>query len=94
MWITQILASPVIDIETLGRFTPVSYTHLDVYKRQAQLIIPVFLAAGPDLLIPEVDGGILVALFKVSAQHIHIQRLAEAPGAGEQRHHRTLVRCV
>ena len=55
------------------------------------LIIPVLLAAGPDLLIPEVDGGILVTLFKVSAQHIHIQRLAEAPGAGEQRHHRTLV---
>ena len=55
------------------------------------LIIPVLLAAGPDLLIPEVDGGILVALFKVSAQHIHIQRLAEAPGTGKQRHHRTLV---
>lgn len=42
------------------------------------LIIPVLLAAGPDLLIPEVDGGILVALFKISAQHIHIQRLAES----------------
>ena len=59
--------------------------------RVLALIIPVLLAAGPDLLIPEVDGGILVALFKISAQHIHIQRLAEAAGAGEQRHHRTLV---
>ena len=59
--------------------------------RVLALIIPVLLAAGPDLLIPEIDGGILVALFKISAQHIHIQRLAEAPGAGEQRHHRTLV---
>ena len=59
--------------------------------RVLALIIPVLLAAGPDLLILEVDGSILVALFKISAQHIHIQRLAEAPGAGEQRHHRTLV---
>ena len=46
--------------------------------RVLALIIPVLLAAGPDLLIPEVDGGILVALFKISAQHIHIQRLAES----------------
>lgn len=45
----------------------------------------------PDFLILEVDGSILVVLFKISAQHIHIQRLAETPGAGEQRHHRTLV---
>ena len=47
--------------------------------RVPALIIPILLAAGPDLLIPEVDGGILVTLFKISAQHIHIQRLAEAP---------------
>ena len=59
--------------------------------RVPALIIPVLLAAGPDLLVPEINRGILVALFKISAQHIHIQRLAEAAGAGEQRHHRTLV---
>ena len=59
--------------------------------RVLALIILVLLAAGPDLLILEVDGGILVALFKVGAQHIHIQRLAEAAGTGEQRHHRALV---
>ena len=59
--------------------------------RVLALIIPVFLPASPDLLIPEVDGSILVALFKVGAQHIHIQRLAKAPGSGEQRHHRTLI---
>ena len=59
--------------------------------RVLALIIPVLLAAGPDLLIPEINRGILVALFKISAQHIHIQRLAEAAGTSEQRHHRTLV---
>ena len=48
--------------------------------RVLALIIPVLLAAGPDLLIPEIDGSLLVALFKISAQHIHIQRLAETPG--------------
>ena len=55
------------------------------------LIIPVLLTTGPDLLAPEINRGILVALFKISAQHIHIQCLAETPGAGKQRHHRTLV---
>ena len=59
--------------------------------RVLSLIVPVLLTAAPNLLVAEINRGILVTFFKKSAQHIHIQRLAESPRAGEQRHHRALV---
>ena len=58
------------------------------------LIVPVILSTRPNLLIPEIDGGVLIALFKERTQHIHVQRLAKTPGPGEQRNHRSGVQKI
>ena len=52
----------------------------------AALVPAVLAAAGPDLLVPEIDRGILAGLFKENPEHIHVQGLAESPGASEQGH--------
>ena len=69
---------------------------LNILERQENhrvlpLIVPVLLTAAPNLLVAEINRSILVTFFKKSAQHIHIQRLAEASRTGKQRHHRALV---
>ena len=38
------------DVQNLGFQFPVSYTHLDVYKRQEKFHGPSFLIATPDIL--------------------------------------------
>ena len=50
------------------------------------LVLAILAAAGPDLLVPEIDGGVLAGLFKEHPEHIHVQGLAESPGASEQGH--------
>lgn len=57
-----------------------------IYDGIAALVLAVLTAKGPDLLVPEIDGGILAGLFKENPEHIHVQGLAESPGASEQGH--------
>ncbi len=45
----------------------------------------IVVATGPDGLVLEIDGGVLLAALKEHAQHVHVQRLAEAARTGEQR---------
>ena len=41
----------------------------------------------PDLLIFEIDRGVLLGLFKKDAEHIHVQGLTEASRPGKKRNH-------
>lgn len=66
----------------------------DENNRVFALMIAVFFSAAPDKLVFEIDGSILVGLFKKGAEHIHIQRFAETPGAGKQRDDRKLIQKV
>ena len=59
--------------------------------RVFSLIISIFLSAGPYFFVVEVDGCIPVALFKIGAQHIHIESLAKAARTGKQGYHWTLI---
>ena len=58
------------------------------------LIVLIFLPAFPDVAVPEVYGGVLVAEFKERAEHVHVERLAESPRTSEKRDQRTFVQNV
>ena len=62
-----------------------------INDRIAALVPAVLAAAGPDLFVPEIDRGILAGLFKENPEHIHVQCLAEPPGASKQGHLGPLV---
>ena len=62
------LSLPVV-MAALGIFVPVSYTHLDVYKRQGIHIVP---AAGGDGLAAQLGGHVHLAADALSLIHISI----------------------
>ena len=51
--------------------------------RVLSMVGKIGFSAGPDFLISEVNGSVLGRLFKESAEHIHVKRLAKASGAGK-----------
>ena len=58
------------------------------------LIIPVFPAAFPDVAVPEINGGVLLAALEKRAEHVHVERLSESARSRKERNKRAFIQNV
>ena len=58
------------------------------------LIIPVFPAAFPDVAVPEINGGVLLAALEKRAEHVHVERLSESARSRKERNKRAFIQNI